>query len=584
VLLTDEEIDRLDAEAAVQYGELVADTERYLDLVQVAKGLTMDLAEFERSAWNVLEPDTVLSWSWHYEYLCEWLTLISSGAFKQQFPDKLGLIITVPPRTGKSLFTTVNWPVWTWLSYPSRRFLFGSHSNSLAVEHGVKRRQLINSLWFQERFGDRFGLITDAVTMVRNDHTGQFFVTSIGAKQTGFGGDICVGDDLLDRADAWSASQKKTTNSWLDSSFSKMLNQAATGVFVHISQRLAVDDPAGHLLGEDGSTGKPDQWVRIKIQREAIENEEYVYPISGTVHARPKGDILDAQRCTPIVLGTLKAKSREWANQEQQEPTPQTGSILNPNWMRWYQASTDLPTFFQVIVSVDCAFKSAQDNDLVAIHKYAMMPGARRYMLDRRTELLGYVATKQAVKEMARGGHTVPWLKCPMPPATQCLIENKANGPAITEELRADPKFGISVIEYNPIGSKDQRFYAATGDAEGGLCYWPEDAPWIGALRKQLTDFAGEGSIPHDDDCDAWSQFVNWSRQHQYGLLGYLEKKSMEQSASLEDPSRCLFVDEQGKERILEWDALSGYWVDRQTGDRFAPAPTEDKPNGRDVA
>ena len=31
-----------------------------------------------------------------------------------------------------------------------------------------------------------------------------------------------------------------------------------------------------------------------------------------------------------------------------------------------------MPAFDQVVVSVDCAFKSAEENDYVAIHKYAL--------------------------------------------------------------------------------------------------------------------------------------------------------------------------------------------------------------------
>ena len=45
----------------------------------------------------MVEPDTPLAWGWHYEYLCEWLTMISSGEFKERYPEKLGSIINVPP-------------------------------------------------------------------------------------------------------------------------------------------------------------------------------------------------------------------------------------------------------------------------------------------------------------------------------------------------------------------------------------------------------------------------------------------------------------------------------------------------------
>jgi predicted phage terminase large subunit-like protein len=498
-----------------------------------------------------------------------------------QVEDGVYLVGETMVPTHNSTFLCVNFPVWAWTRRPSRRFLFGSHSLSLAGTHNAKRNYLIESQWFQERFRNRFRLSSSGSLLTQNDRTGRFQVSSIGSKHTGFGGLMLVGDDLLDREDQYSEAVKKHTNSWLDSSFSKMLDDAVRGVTVHISQRLAVDDPTGHLVGEDLGLADSEkqrtlrsQWIHIKIPREAPRDEEYKFPISGRIHLRPKGDILQAERCPPAVLARLKAKPREWANQEQQEPTPEAGALLNRSRLRWYKASDPLPTFFQVVESVDCNFAEGKDNDLVAIQKWALVYN-RRYLLDRRTEQIGYIATKQAIKETARGGHTVAWMSVPMPPATQVLIENKANGPAIAEELRADPKFGLAVIEYNPKGSKTQRFIAATGDVEGGLIFLPEDAPWIGELLKVLCDYAGEGSVLHDDDCDSFSQFINWSRQMQYGLLGFLEKQAAEEAGTRE-VHRCVIQDDTGADVVLEWDEVKELWFDPKNPERtYAAGPAE---------
>ena len=62
------------------------------------------------------------------------------------------------------------------------------------------------------------------------------------------------------------------------------------------------------------------------------------------------------------------------------------------------------------------------------------------------------------------------------------LIEDKANGPAIIEELRNDPEFGIPIIRIEPKGSKDSRVYASSSDAEAGNVLLPADAPWVGPI------------------------------------------------------------------------------------------------------
>ena len=51
------------------------------------------------------------------------------------------------------------------------------------------------------------------------------------------------------------------------------------------------------------------------------------------------------------------------------------------------------------------------------------------------------------------------------------------------------------------------------------------DAPWIGPFVVMFSQWAGEGSIPHDDDIDAYSQMVNWCRQRVYGLSTYYEQQ-----------------------------------------------------------
>jgi hypothetical protein len=54
----------------------------------------------------------------------------------------------------------VFWPVWTWLRKPEARWLFSSYALQLSIRDSLKCRRLIESPWFQERWGDRFALTT----------------------------------------------------------------------------------------------------------------------------------------------------------------------------------------------------------------------------------------------------------------------------------------------------------------------------------------------------------------------------------------------------------------------------------------
>src|SRR5260221_3858133 len=48
-----------------------------------AKKLSGDLKAFVHGAWPVLEPITKLSWNWHLDLICEYLTLIKEDRFRQ---------------------------------------------------------------------------------------------------------------------------------------------------------------------------------------------------------------------------------------------------------------------------------------------------------------------------------------------------------------------------------------------------------------------------------------------------------------------------------------------------------------------
>lgn len=240
------------------------------------------------------------------------------------------------------------------------------------------------------------------------------------------------------------------------------------------------------------------------------------------VYRRKRGDTLQPGRFTPAVVSALKMKTREWDGQYQQTPTPATGRIFNPQWWRYYK-SRDLPEVELVTLSVDCSFKGTASSDYVSIQKWGQL-GVRSYLIDRRTDHMGFVQTVQAIKQMQRDGR----------PASCILVEDKANGSAVIESLQADPDFGSCVIAVNPQGDKVSRANAASVEVEAGSVYLPEDADYVSALVRTLATFP---AVKHDDDVDALSQFINWrrSRNLSYGVLDYVRKIKTEIASGIRD-------------------------------------------------
>jgi predicted phage terminase large subunit-like protein len=467
--------------------------------------LENNFAAFFRAAWPILEPQTPLVWSWIYDLLCEWLILVSTGEFRKRYPDLLGLIINFPFRSGKSTLV-ICWLVWTWIRFPHMRFLCASYSAALSSEHSLKRRNLIFSRWFQERFGDRFSIVGDRnrIDDFGNDRGGSMTATSVGGSTTGFGGDILVGDDLNSQNDAYSAATILATNRWRNANWSTRANDPAASVALYLSQRTHEDDVSGNLLSE-----QKGRFLPLRLPLEAEEDCEYIGPISGKVYKRKAGDVLFPSRFTPSVVVGLKAQGRVWSTQCQQKPVPETGGILKRLWWRFYTRPGDsriegcvvLPDEFdESIQSWDMSFKGKETSDPVCgllVHSKKAM----KYIdTDIVWERLDFPQTKKAVIAFS-ARH---------PEARRKLVEDRANGSAILDELRTELS-GLVGVE--PTGSKEARLHAAAPDVESGnvILPHPSIAPWVGRFIDECAAACCGGK--HDDAADALSQAINKLRK-----------------------------------------------------------------------
>src|SRR6266567_3010869 len=201
------------------------------------------LGEFIRQAWAVVEPATPFVPGWHIDAIVEHLEAVSYGQIRN-------LLINVPPRHMKSLLVSVFWPAWEWLRWPERRWLYSSYAATLSIRDSVKCRRLLESPWYQERWGNVFALTSDQNTKGRfdNSRSGYRLATSVGGAATGEGGDRIVCDDPHNVQEAESDSIRKSTLDWWDVVMSTRVNDPKTAVKVVVMHRCHQQDLSGHLL------------------------------------------------------------------------------------------------------------------------------------------------------------------------------------------------------------------------------------------------------------------------------------------------------------------------------------------------
>jgi predicted phage terminase large subunit-like protein len=283
------------------------------------------LAAFTRQGWASIDPAPFID-NWHLEVMSERLEAVTRGEIQK-------LIINIPPRHEKSIKTAVAWPAWTWaqskrnfLAGPQVQFLFASYAQTLSIRDSVKCRRLIESAWYQTRWGDRFALTGDQNTKIRfdNDQGGYRLATSVGGALTGEGGSIIVVDDPHNVTDIVSDIQRLSDLLWWDEAMSTRRNDPKTGAYVIIMQRLHDRDLTGHILATERD------WEHLCLPMRYEKSHPHVSVLDRRTE---EGELLWPARIDEAAAQELERKGEYMvAGQLQQRPVPRGGAMFKREW------------------------------------------------------------------------------------------------------------------------------------------------------------------------------------------------------------------------------------------------------------
>lgn len=447
-------------------------------------------AEFAKQAWVVMEPSRPLLWGWHFDVICDHLEAAYRGDIRK-------LLINIPPRFAKSLFVCVFFFAWVWLHDPTKRFMYASYSNVFSKRDSIKSRKLIQSAWYQRRWGHRFKLSADQNEKMRfeNDQSGFRLATSVQGSATGDGGDFTIIDDAHKPAEAYSDTTRAAVIDWYKETWSNRVSDEKTAVRIVVGQRIVKGDLPGHLKDIEGG------WDAVVLPLEATPKKRYVTKIApkGYDPRTEEGELLHAERVGPEEVKEIKKRSGTlgYAGQYQQDPLSAEGNLFKKQWWRFYRPEGKasygpaprpegclsieqspaivLPRLTRYLISVDANFKEGANNSRVAMGVWGQA-GADKFLLARKCDQIGFKKTIEWLEDLVK-----EW-----PLAFERLIEDKANGPAIIETLR-NKITGLIPIE--PNGSKEARASAVSPEVESGNVYLPEGAPWLEDFVIELASF-----------------------------------------------------------------------------------------------
>jgi predicted phage terminase large subunit-like protein len=462
------------------------------------------LAYYIPRAWKIVEPVTPFVDNWHIGLISEYLTALTQLQIQN-------LIINIPPRHMKSLLTVVMWPTWVWINHPASRWMTGSYSLNLATRDALKSRRIIQSNWYQERFGDVYQLTGDQNVKSRyeNSKTGLRMAFGMDTAFTGEGGDFIVVDDSLKAQDADSDTEREKVNETWDESLSTRANNPKTVRRVIIGQRLHQDDLPGHVIEKMKTEGAHQYEVLCLPAR--YEPKCFISGIGLKDPRKKVGDLLWPQHLDDPELKAMEADlgERGTAGQLQQRPAPPGGLIFLRKWFDGKNRYDPRDrTYYNKAVArwvfYDTAFKDKEQNDTNARIVFDLLPD---YRIILREAWWDHLQVPQVTKDVS--DNTKRWSYDGKLRAT--VVEDKGSGIAVLQTLRAGAEEEVVkyLQEFNPgTVSKTERARRASQWCERDcvLLPMPNDlVPWLFDFEELFFNFP---AAKIDDPPDAFTMGV----------------------------------------------------------------------------
>jgi predicted phage terminase large subunit-like protein len=435
---------------------------------------------FVWKAFGHLHPAQEFGPHWHIRAICHALMKVAVG-------ETTRLLITVPPRYGKSICASVALPAWMLGIDPALKIIVASYGGDLATKHSRDFRDVLNSDWYRALFpttrikvgGNRL----DEQLTTRN---GSRKAVSLGSAVTGFGADLIILDDPLKAADASSPTERQRVLDYYQTTLLSRLNDKVNGRIIVVQQRLHEDDLPGHLIDSG-------QFEHLDLPAIAVEDSEIAIG-HGQLKYRRKGEVLCPEREPAEALERLRLEMGNFAfsAQYQQDPTPAEGNRVRLGWFGQHELYDAEPSEFQTIVqSWDTAVTAEPTSDFSVGMTWGMRDG-NWYLLDLIRERMEFPQLRRRVPNWADR-----WQ------AQYVLIELANSGTPLWQQLRHEDRAPWRFFPIKPLLDKLTRLEAQTG-----RYHLPTTAPWLTDLRRELLAFpAGR----HDDQVDCLVQFIEWS-------------------------------------------------------------------------
>ena len=413
----------------------------------------------------------------HHARLIQELEWVESGRHDR-------VIVTFPPRHGKSLICSEHFPAWYLGRNPDKYIIAATYAQELADDFGRKTRNQMRDPLYQRVFpGVSLTKDSAAASRFNTPQQGAYFALGRNGSMTGRGAHVLLLDDMFkgrEEADS-DVIRAKVKAIYAEAAYTRLM---PGGAIVLIGTRWHDDDLIGYVLKEH----RHENWRVVDFSALTFEGDEprALWPAKFPVEA-----LLRIRK----VVG-----ERAFQALYQQKPYTEEGSIIKRRWWQPHTEAAPKPDF--IILSIDTAYTEQDEGDASACTVWYVCGDEKDH---RQKILLRYAWAKklefpELVDEIAAtwdffGRKGV---------AARILVEAKASGLSVIQELRRRIE-DLPIWAVNPKGDKVARAYSCQPAFEAGKIFAmasalpdaePAFKPWAEQVIDQCVRF------PRADDKD----------------------------------------------------------------------------------
>lgn len=397
------------------------------------------------------------------------------------------IIISAPPRHGKSRLSTIHAPLWVLENFASKNVVTTTYGADLSEDFGRTIRDFIYKN--PDILDVRVRQDASKVSKFLTSKDGALTSIGIGGPITGRGADVLLVDDYIKQIkEALSPTYRDYVYDWFTTTAMTRLEPNASVII--IATRWHHDDLIGRIIKNFGTTDTGGDWEYIKYHSIAREND---------VLGRAPGEALFPQRYS---VKTLQERKKLLGSMYfdaifDQEPHENDGDLTDKSWLIKVKAPDIPPGRMRFVRVWDFAGTESAKSDYTAGGLLAANDATEHvYLLNMVRKQITAAKVEKLVKKTAEAdGPEVDIVICQ---------ETGSAGKAVVDYYQRNVLSEYRVKGHYWNTGKvivAQPWLAACEDGEFHIL----EAPWNQDFEDEFEHFPSEGAGYHDDQMDVCS-------------------------------------------------------------------------------